>query len=111
MWRAPPLACGWCESSRNGRIAIERVVVDSERVVPHPDPASIAQLSQMIAGARIGQILAVAADLGIPDLLKDGPRSVGELSEATGTYAPSLHRLMRALASLGLVETDRESYV
>jgi hypothetical protein len=65
----------------------------------------------MISGGRIAQIIAVAAELGIPDLLKDGPLTGGELAEATGTHAPSLHRLMRALAALGLVSMERGGYV
>jgi hypothetical protein len=44
----------------------------------------------------------VAAKLGIADLLKDSPKSCDELATATGTNAPSLYRLLRALASLGV---------
>lgn len=40
----------------------------------------------------------VAADLGIADHLVGGPRTVDELASATGTHAPSLYRLLRALA-------------
>lgn len=40
----------------------------------------------------------LAADLGIADQLVDGPRSVEQLASATGTHAPSLYRLLRALA-------------
>ena len=32
------------------------------------------------------------------DLLEDGPRSCDDLAVATGTHAPSLYRLLRALA-------------
>jgi DNA-binding IclR family transcriptional regulator len=49
----------------------------------------------------------VAATLGIADLLEEGPRSVDDLAEATGTDASALYRLLRALASIGVfVETD-----
>jgi hypothetical protein len=44
----------------------------------------------------------VAAKLGIADLLKDSPKSCDELATATGTNAPSLYRVLRALASLGV---------
>ncbi len=40
----------------------------------------------------------LVADLGIADLLVDGPRTVEELAAATGTHAPSLYRVLRALA-------------
>ena len=39
---------------------------------------------------------------GIADHLKDGPRSVEELAEATSTSADALYRLLRALASVGI---------
>jgi hypothetical protein len=51
-------------------------------------------------------MLTAAAQLGIPDLLADGPQSVDALGQATGTHAPSLHRLMRALAALGVFIED-----
>src|SRR5450759_3225823 len=77
---------------------------------PDPDPASSDQLSRMILGGRIAQVLVVAAELGIPDLLKDGPRTSDALAEATSTHAPSLHRLMRALVALGLVTMETAGY-
>ena len=75
-----------------------------------PDRSSPDRLSQMILGGRIAQIISVTAELGIPDLLRAGPRTGEELAEATGTHAPSLHRLMRALAALGLVSTETAGY-
>lgn len=53
------------------------------------------------------QAIYVAAKLGVADHLKDGPRSVDELATATGTHAPSLYRLMRALASIGVFAEDK----
>lgn len=44
----------------------------------------------------------VAAELRLADLLASGPRNVHELAGDTGSHAPSLHRLLRALASLDL---------
>lgn len=68
-------------------------------------------LLEMTRGYRHGQALAVAATLGIADLLADGPRSVDDLAEATGTHAPSLLRLLRALASIGVfAEDDRQRF-
>jgi len=48
------------------------------------------------------QALYVAAKLGLADLLKDGPKSGGELANRTGAHEPSLRRLLRALESLGV---------
>ncbi len=61
------------------------------------------QLLQMMNGYRMMQGLYVAAKLGIADLLRDGPRRSEELAQAVGAHARSLHRLLRALASLDVV--------
>jgi hypothetical protein len=44
----------------------------------------------------------VAAELGIADLLKDSPRTIDNLAQATGAHPPSLYRLLRLLASEGV---------
>jgi hypothetical protein len=56
----------------------------------------------MISGARITQMIYVAAALGIADELAGGPRSVEDLAAATHTDADALGRILRALASLGV---------
>jgi predicted O-methyltransferase YrrM len=56
----------------------------------------------MISGKMTTQLLAVAARLDLADLLDGGPRSVDDLAAATDTHAPSLYRVLRALASLGV---------
>lgn len=76
--------------------------VASEAGPPH------AQLIQMATGKWVSAIVYAAAKLGIADHLADGPRSAMELSEATRTHAPSLHRLMRTLAGLGIL-TERDA--
>src|SRR5262249_19212097 len=53
-------------------------------------------------GNWLTQLLYVAAKLGLADLVKDGPRSAAELAAATATHGPSLQRLLRALASIGV---------
>lgn len=59
-------------------------------------------LRQMLTGFWVSQLIYVAARLGIADLLAAGPRTAGELARASGTHADSLHRMLRALASLGV---------
>jgi hypothetical protein len=59
-------------------------------------------LLQMMTGYWVSQALYVAAKIGIADLLADGPRRVEDLAAAAATHAPSLHRVLRALASLGV---------
>jgi predicted O-methyltransferase YrrM len=70
----------------------------------HSDP--IRALQTMITGYRTTQMISVVAKLGIADLLKDGPKGVEELAHVTNTHSPSLYRLLRAVASLGIFAED-----
>jgi hypothetical protein len=69
----------------------------------HP-PIEAAQLVNLVNCAILSQAACVAAEMGIPDLLADGPKSLDELAQATSSHAPSLRRLLRALATLDLCE-------
>lgn len=60
------------------------------------------ELLELIAANRVTQAIYVAVELGIPDILKEGPRSAAEIAEATGASEDAVYRLLRALASLGL---------
>ena len=60
---------------------------------------------QIISGFWISRGVYVIAKLGIPDLLKSGPKTVEELAEATKMHAPSLFRILRALASVGVLSS------
>ena len=65
-----------------------------------------ARLQQLINGFRTSQAIAVAVELGIPDLIGDGRRSSEDLAAATSTDPPSLYRLLRALAAAGVLHED-----
>ena len=65
-----------------------------------------AALAQMATGYQVSQALYAAARLGIADLLAAGPRAVEDLAQASGSHAPSLYRLLRALAGLGVFAQD-----
>ncbi len=69
-----------------------------------PSPAS--QIMRMLSAYWISQALSVAAKLGLADLVVSGPRSAEDLARATKTHAPSLYRLLRALASVGVFADD-----
>lgn len=57
----------------------------------------------------IFQCLHATVALHIPDLLKkNGPLTVDELAAKTGTSAPDLFRVLRALDSLGFYAIDRQ---
>jgi hypothetical protein len=66
-------------------------------------------LLRLVNGYQVSQAIHVAAKLGIADLLADGPRGSDDLAAATDTHPPTLYRLLRALASVGVFreEADR----
>jgi O-methyltransferase domain len=66
--------------------------------------AAAGKLLPMIWGTHISRCVYAVAELGIPDLLAQGPRSSQELATATGTHEPSLYRVLRVLAALGVFE-------
>jgi SAM-dependent methyltransferase len=66
------------------------------------DNLSPPALFEMATAYWISQAIYVAAKLGIADLLRDGPQSCVALAASTGSDAPSLFRLMRALSSVGI---------
>ncbi len=66
---------------------------------------------ELLMGLALGYMLAravhVAADMGLADLLRDGPRTINELAGATGAQPQSLFRLMRMLAANGIFAEDQ----
>src|SRR5215470_18048782 len=61
-----------------------------------------AQLMDMVFGFALSRSIAVAAQFGIADLLKDSPKSADELAQAIGAHPRSLYRMLRALAGAGV---------
>jgi SAM-dependent methyltransferase len=73
--------------------------------------AAAAAMLRMICGIHVSRAIYVAAELGIADLLAAGPVSSARLAEATGVHEPSLYRVLRLLASLGvLAEGEHRSF-
>ena len=62
-----------------------------------------AALQRLIVGHQAAQAVHVAAVLGLADLMAKEPRSAEELARETGSHEDSLHRLLRALAALGVL--------
>ncbi len=60
---------------------------------------------QLISSFWISRAVYVIGKLGIPDLLQSGPKTAAELATATNTHAPSLFRLLRALVSVGVLNS------
>jgi len=61
------------------------------------DTSTHQQLDQMITGYWISQAIYAAAKFAIADHLKDGPKTVGELADATSTNPDALYRLLRTV--------------
>jgi hypothetical protein len=66
-----------------------------------PPPARLYQIG---IGHYFSRALALAAKLGIADLLAAGPRDAATLAADTGTHAPSLQRVLRLLVSVGVFD-------
>jgi hypothetical protein len=72
--------------------------------------APAAALLQLMTGYWRSQATYVAAKLGVAELVAGGACSIHELAAATGTHGPALHRLMRALASVGVFAVEDGRY-
>ena len=67
------------------------------------EKAAATDLMQMVNGYQVSQAICVAAALGIADHLQGGARSSDDLAAATTSHPQSLYRLLRALASVGVL--------
>jgi hypothetical protein len=68
--------------------------------------AGTEQMLQIISGFWISRAVYVIAKLGIPDLMKTGSKTASELAAETKMHAPSLFRVLRALASVGVLSSE-----
>lgn len=75
---------------------------------PARQPSPGEQMMQMVCGKWVSRAIGVAAELGVADLLAAGPASAAALASKTGAHAPSLGRLLRALASVGVFDEISE---
>ena len=75
----------------------------------NPDTLSLAMaLREMFTGYWVSQSIYAIAKLGVADLLGDGPQEAEHLARSLRVDKSALYRIMRALASYGLFEEDRE---
>lgn len=77
------------------------------KLTSSPAAPPAAHVMDLVIAKIKTHVLSVFAELGLADLLANGPKSAGELAETTGTHAPSLHRLLRTLAGLHIVVESR----
>lgn len=59
---------------------------------------------ELLNGFRASALVRTAAQLRIPDLLADGPRTAAELASQTGMLEDPLRRVLRSLCALGVFE-------
>src|SRR5215472_14580590 len=76
--------------------------IEEDRMSDYSVEHSRMQMMQLIFGYISSQAIYVAAKLGLADFIGDVPKTLEELAHGTKTHAPSLRRLLRALASLGI---------
>ena len=61
-----------------------------------------AVMLDLIVGYWVSELVHVVAKLGLADLLKGGPKAPADLARAVGADPATLHRVLRALASVGV---------
>ena len=67
-----------------------------------------ARLAQLIIGYWVSQAIYVAAKLKIADHLAAGPATAESLATRVGVQPAALYRLLRALASVGVLPKPRK---
>jgi hypothetical protein len=75
--------------------------------MPDQMPSPNDHMMQWITSKWITKPIHIVSELGIADLMCDGPISVEILAKKTDTHAPTLFRILRALSAVGVfVETE-----
>jgi len=64
------------------------------------------QIQQLLLGRAVSQAIGVAAELRVADHLAQRPMRCDELASLTQAHGPTLYRLLRALASIGIFSED-----
>ncbi len=81
---------------------------DSARFPQAPaEPPPFVAVLDMLSSMRVARALQAAAEFGIADLVANEPLSLDALAGKSGTHAPSLYRLLRALTTVGVFEEVR----
>ncbi|MEW6470816.1 MAG: methyltransferase [Actinomycetota bacterium] len=65
-----------------------------------------AALLQLVTGGAVAKAVGIAAELNIADVLAKGPCSTEQLAESCGAQPLALERLLRLLATVGVVHSE-----
>lgn len=71
-----------------------------------PATSPVELIMNLSLGYLVSRSLHVAAELGIADFLRDGPKTIEVLATQLGAHQPSLRRLLRTLAAYGVFAED-----
>jgi orsellinic acid C2-O-methyltransferase len=82
--------------------------MNSEDIIPATTPDLSAQIVRMVTASWMSQAIYVAAELRLADLLAGTAMTSEELASATGTHAPSLRRLLRALTTIDICKERQD---
>ncbi len=74
-----------------------------DRAAGEGEPAWV-ELLRLISGTWATQLLYAAVELGLPQALAEGPLAAEQVAARTGCQPAVTHRLLRALAGLGVLE-------
>jgi SAM-dependent methyltransferase len=75
---------------------------------PAPQLPPQAVLYRLAIGHYVSRALGLVAKLGVADVLAAGPRNAEDLAAATGTHAGALRRVLRLLASVGVLAENED---
>lgn len=87
--------------------AVDRLRAGLQRLHRSTAPGNVA-LMELATGAWTTQVLYVAATLGIPDELADGPAHAADVATRVGADPGAVYRLMRAMVSRGALREERD---
>jgi len=74
--------------------------------LPYDPATDVPGFINVLIGIVPAQVLHALAALGIPDYLADGALTAEEVAERAGTHPRSTYRLMRAAASVGMLNYE-----
>src|SRR5262245_60282467 len=60
-------------------------------------------VARLMGGPMLANLLYTFVELDLPDRLAAAPATAADLAEASGAHAGALHRMLRALAAMGVL--------
>ncbi|NEA58547.1 methyltransferase [Streptomyces sp. SID13666] len=82
--------------------------VDEESTSDQERAAASRKLLGALTGSWVAQACYTAAVLGISDVLAEGPKAAAEIAAECNAHPDGVHRILRALASVGIFEQDEQ---